>query len=516
MVKMRIDPRTVRALYRGELGPSAEAVGRWVEVTVTASMLISNVLGAGAVFVVASWVMPLPVLPHPVEIRLENLAALGAYGAVSLPAGVIWGNRRFSLSESWIRQDLPPTDEQVDEVLRAPYRLVAVPAVLWVIAAALFGVLNAHFSVQLGRIVASTVALGGVATCTVAFLLAERFLRPAAALALAGGRRRAPRLLGVEARTVLGWTFGTALPILSLLLVAVAALTGIPVSTYQLAITILGLGGLALLIGFVVTSLVARSIADPIRSLRRAFARVEQGDFDCEVSVYDGTEIGDLQSGFNHMLAGLRERERLRDVFGRQVGEAVARAALDGEIELGGEVRDVAVMFADIVASTALAATRSPQEVVEVINRFLAVVIRQVDRHEGWVNKFEGDAALAVFGAPLAMEDHCSKALATARAISKELESELPDYSAAIGVASGPVVAGNVGDLKRYEYTVIGDPVNEAARLTELAKTAPGGVLASGDTLRRANPQEASHWETVGEVLLRGRTEPTVVANLRT
>jgi adenylate cyclase len=181
-------------------------------------------------------------------------------------------------------------------------------------------------------------------------------------------------------------------------------------------------------------------------------------------------------------------------------------------VELGGEVRRVAVLFVDLVGSTAMAAQRPPTEVVGVLNAFFAVVVEVVERHGGWINKFEGDAALAVFGAPNHLPDAAGCALAAGRELAERLAEELPDLTAGIGVSAGDAVAGNVGDVRRYEYTVIGDPVNEAARLTELAKTAPGGVVASGAAVSLASGREAERWRVEDSVVLRGRTEATLVA----
>src|SRR5439155_9416348 len=111
-----------------------------------------------------------------------------------------------------------------------------------------------------------------------------------------------------------------------------------------------------------------RSLADRIESLRHAVARVEEGELATEVTVDDGSEVGLLQAGFNQMLAGLRERERLRDLFGRQVGEDVVRHALERGVELGGEAREAAVLFVDITGSTALAEKRDPADVVAMLN----------------------------------------------------------------------------------------------------------------------------------------------------
>jgi class 3 adenylate cyclase len=191
----------------------------------------------------------------------------------------------------------------------------------------------------------------------------------------------------------------------------------------------------------------------------------------------------------------------------------VAASALErGEVALGGETREAAVLFVDLIGSTALASTREPDRVVADLNAFFAIVVDCVGLHGGWVNKFEGDAALCVFGAPGAHPDPAGAALTAARALSGRLERELGGLAAGIGVSAGRVVAGNVGAAERYEYTVIGDPVNEAARLTELAKTQPCRVLASAAALRMAGEREREHWTVGRTVTLRGRRFPTSVA----
>ena len=259
----------------------------------------------------------------------------------------------------------------------------------------------------------------------------------------------------------------------------------------------------------------AHSVGDPVRAVQEAMASVERGEFDARVHVDDGSEVGQLQAGFNRMASGLAERERLRDLFGRQVGQDVANAALDGELRLGGEERDVAVLFVDLVGSTAFAASRTPSEVVALLNEFFCLVVETVERDGGWVNKFEGDAALCLFGAPTAREDAAGDALCAARELHDRLVAELPELDAGIGVSAGPAVAGNVGAEQRFEYTVIGDPVNEAARLCELAKKRPERVLASDAALERSRQAERGRWSLREEVELRGRGAPTRLATVR-
>jgi adenylate cyclase len=171
------------------------------------------------------------------------------------------------------------------------------------------------------------------------------------------------------------------------------------------------------------------------------------------------------------------------------------------------------VVFVDLVGSTAMAEVLPPDEVVATLNDFFDVVVRVVDSQGGWVNKFEGDGALCIFGVPGTQPDHASRALRAARRLSQAMEAladNHPGLEAGIGVSSGQVVAGNVGTEARYEYTVIGPAVNEANRLTEVAKGRSVKVLASEETVRRAGT-EADHWRDVGSVALKGRSAPTPI-----
>jgi adenylate cyclase len=279
-----------------------------------------------------------------------------------------------------------------------------------------------------------------------------------------------------------------------------------------MAATVIFLGAIALAVGLVTLLVAIRSVAHPVRGLREAMARVEAGDTEVRLPVDDGGEVGLLQAGFNRMVVGLRERDHVRDLFGRHVGEEVARSALARGLELGGELRDAAVLFVDVIGSTPFASTRDPREVVETLNRFFGIVVEVVTLHGGWVNKFEGDAALCAFGAPAEHPDAATTALAAARQLRGRLRLELGALDAAIGVSAGPVVAGNIGAANRYEYTVIGDAVNEAARLTELAKGEPSRLLASEAIVSRAGAHEAKGWNMGEPVLLRGRPRPTRVA----
>ncbi|MGH2805210.1 MAG: adenylate/guanylate cyclase domain-containing protein, partial [Thermoleophilaceae bacterium] len=265
--------------------------------------------------------------------------------------------------------------------------------------------------------------------------------------------------------------------------------------------------------GLFATLFAAKAIADPVTSVRDGLERVKRGELEARVPVDDGSEVGLLQAGFNRMAEGLCERERIRDLFGRQVGEEVARAALRDGTRLGGEEREVGALFVDLVGSTSMAMAMPPTEVVRLLNRYFRIVVEVSEREGGLVNKFEGDAALCVFGAPVARADPAGDALRCARRLAARLSSDVPEVDFGIGVSAGRAVAGNVGAEHRFEYTVIGDPVNEAARLSTLAKQRPERVLASKAALARAADAESAAWSITESALLRGRDAPTGLAH---
>lgn len=448
---------------------------------------------------------------HSAHAMVSGSLQLLAYLAVALPVGWAWRERRSRVLWRWLAEDRPAEPRERDFVLREPLRELVVPAALWGGAAALFAVLDLpHVSHSVDTFV--TIALGGATTCALVYLLVERLLRPATARALAQAPPERPVGPGVPARLITAWGLASGVPLVGIVLLAIDALGGRFEDSGSLAAAVLVLTGAGLATGALATVLSARSLADPIGAVRSALARVHAGDFDVQVPVDDGSEVGLLQAGFNEMAAGLRERERLRDLFGRHVGEDVARRALQSDVALGGEVREIAALFVDLVGSTTIASRHRPEEVVSFLNRFFAIVVDVVEAHGGWVNKFEGDAALCVFGAPTEQPDAASSALAAGRLIADRLRRDLPELQAGIGISAGPAVAGNVGAERRLEYTVVGDPVNEAARLCELAKREPGRVLASDAVLTRASPDEAARWRLGEEIVLRGRETPTRLA----
>lgn len=498
------------------MDPSLERTAQppmWVlRLTLSIALVTTNVIGIVAVYCLAALVVPLPQVPDDTLVRLQNLVLAGAFALLAVVVGWLRGMRLTDRALGWLAEQRAPTDTERRRVLRLPGRIFAMQAALWALGALCMGLFNGvvHLA-PLGVLVFVIVVLAGLSTSAIAYLYVERLIRPYARVALSSG---VPDRLGMRLglRTLLAWLFGSGVIVLGIGLTGLTALVlDEGVTVRRLAITMLVLGGIAFVHGGFTIWLAAKAGSDPVRTLREGVTRVGRGELDVEVPIYDGTELGVLQAGFNEMVLGLRERERIRDLFGRHVGDDVAQVALEHGVRLGGEVREVAVLFVDIVGSTTLATERPPEEVVTLLNRFFDVVIDVVDGHGGLVNKFEGDAALAIFGAPVELDDKEAAALRAARTIGRRLEEEVPELRAGIGVSAGTAVAGNVGAARRYEYTVIGDPVNEAARLTEVAKSVPGLVVAHAGMLARAGA-EADAWVEEGSVVVRGRSEPTPIA----
>ncbi|QYJ03049.1 adenylate/guanylate cyclase domain-containing protein [Nocardioides panacisoli] len=515
----RSETRRRRAPFGARILGSADQSLRRLRVRVqlllTVFLITTNLAGAVVVFVISQFVVPTPAPSR--ETWIAWSIAVPTYLGVAIVVGVVWGTTQSLHALQWATDPArgAPTLRERRRALKVPLQLTAMQLALWLLATVVFTLLAVI--IQPSRAVATglTVGIAAVVVCCISFLLTEFTLRPVAARAMADAPATVRvRGVGVGGRMVIFWMLGTAAPLAGLMVTGLIALVDDETSLTELAVVTIVVCGVVLLIGLFVTALNARAVVAPVLSVRDAMAEVRRGQFDADIVVYDGTELGLLQSGFNHMVQGLREREQIRDLFGRHVGDEVASAALDetGGVALGGSVQTVSVLFVDLIGSTTYATEHTPVEVVDVLNRFFGVVVDEVDRHHGLVNKFVGDAVLAIFGAPVELPDHAGAALATARSVASRLTEEVTEVGAGIGVATGTVVAGNVGHEQRFEYTVIGDSVNSAARLTELAKQVDGHLLATWDAVCAANDAEAAHWCQQGETVLRGRSDPTPLA----
>ncbi len=475
--------------------------------------MLANAIPGAALFLYFEDFLPDAAnVADPGRAETVMLALFAAYLAVVVPLGVAGGIRGFGPVLRWLSEDRPATPDEQLAILRQPAARAVAGFCYWAVAAIVFGSAQAVLGYPAPRVVSVVIGilLAAVSVTSLSALLIERLLRPVVHDALAGSLPSRPFGIRVLPRLLLSWAFGSAVPLVGLLL---APLDQGDQSLRSFAVPLGLLCVAGLVSGFTIITGAARAVAEPLDAIREALERVEAGDLSVQVPVDDGSEVGQLQAGVNRMVLGLRQRRQLEDLFGRYVGAEVAGQALARGLGLGGERRDATVLFVDLIGSTAMASGLPPEQVVRILNAYFAAVVGAVQAEGGWVNKFEGDGALCVFGPPGRRDDHAAAGLRAGRGIyagvSHAAESH-PRLAAAVGISSGLVVAGTIGSTERFEYTVIGDPVNEAARLTDLAKSRDLKILASEATVQAAGP-DANGWTPAGEAMLRGRTTPTRV-----
>lgn len=255
----------------------------------------------------------------------------------------------------------------------------------------------------------------------------------------------------------------------------------------------------------------------PVLRLVEGTKEIAAGNFQIELKVPSKDEIGDLVQAFNQMAKSLREKEMIKQAFTRYVAREVVEEILKDpeQIALTGERREVTVLFCDIRGFTPLSERLSPEAVVALLNEFYTLMIDTVFKNEGTLDKFLGDAVMAVFGAPISHGDHSGRAIRTALAmqagiaeLSKKRVREGKDpIAVGIGVSAGEAVAGTVGTENRMEYTVIGDRVNLAARLE--ANASPGQILISQWTYEKVD--KLVNARTLGYFKVKGKEEEVEV-----
>lgn len=476
----------------------------------------ATVLGTNVISAIGSMLFVRYLIPMPEVLELGLGGQLGAIGVIYAAVAVVLGGvvtlYLFRPVLEWQRHPDGHDPNMVRHlVMRLPVVQTIIVVAVWGIGIAIVTVAAWRVDIQLASVVLATALLTAFVTAVLTYLQAERLVRPIAASALARRFEDSTLQPPIKWQLYLTWFTTSAVPMVGVLLLTIAQRYDYFTGTVgELTSAIVALTTAGMVTGFVGTALVIMSVVDPIKELQAAINRVRRGEQNTLVDIYDGSEIGVLQAGFNEMMRGLRDRQRVRDIFGHYVGAEVAQKALEEVPELGGEERKVAVLFIDVVGSTSYAVDHTPEEVVSALNDFFDVVVEVVHRNKGVINKFQGDAALAVFGAPVSLHDAASHALQAARELQRDLAGL--ELKAGIGVAAGHVVAGHVGGADRFEYTVIGDAVNGAARLTDLAKDTPGMVLTNAATLRTANEVEQQRWTLMKSVELRGRGKMTQLA----
>lgn len=260
---------------------------------------------------------------------------------------------------------------------------------------------------------------------------------------------------------------------------------------------------------------IARTVTRPVSKLVAGARRIAGGDYESSVAVDRADEIGELAKSFNDMTRGLSERDRIRNLLGKVVSHEIAEKLLAGKFELGGEEREVTILFSDIRNFTTLSERLEPQQVVSMLNTYLTTMTEIIEKNGGVVDKYVGDEIMALFGAPVSREGDADMALRSALEMRRALsevnagfrDSGVPELEMGIGINTGVVVAGNIGSRSRLNYTVIGDGVNTASRLERLTKNKEysAKIIVSEATLKKA--REKYQTRPLGDVTVKGKSE---------
>jgi adenylate cyclase len=279
------------------------------------------------------------------------------------------------------------------------------------------------------------------------------------------------------------------------------------------AMIVLGTALVALAIGWRLASRMTTALG----RINAAMRRLEQQDYVKVEAVRTGDELEDLAEGFNAMVDGLRERDKLRVTMGKYMTEEVLEHVLAGEVELGGKTLELTILFCDLRDFTTLSEKRTAQQIVALLNEYFTHMVDCVLGEGGVVDKYIGDNIMAVFGAPVSRPDDAQRAVRAAVRMRAALiklndsfaERGMEKLRFGIGLHSGEVVAGNIGSAKRMEYTVIGDAVNLASRLESKTKELGTDIIISEATRERLDPTATT--EAIGEVHVKGRAQPVQI-----
>ncbi|MEU4319863.1 adenylate/guanylate cyclase domain-containing protein [Nocardia fluminea] len=460
-------------------------------------VITANMIGVAAIFLV-SWAGG--VFTRIGDDWSDAAVLILIYPVLAFTLGIgiaLYDRRRYM---RWLDDNRKPTPEEARVLIRLPAAITVRAIILWTPGVVLTVWLVDRFTDYHNiAVLLAGFALGGLEAAGAIYLILDRLIRPAVPIIAAVLGPTVHPSSTVLVRVLVTWAVSGALP--GLIIIVVLSDTTTPASdrvraAWLFSIVALGVGALA-------TALLARSVATPMRTMYRALDRITRGELDVRVPVGSASEIGRLEHSVNELAATLREQMHTEDVFGRHVGSTVAERALSGSSDLTGDVRIVSALFVDVTGSVQLSAEMAPEDFVHKLNRLLATVVAATEDNGGLVNKFAGDAALCIFGAPSALQDNATPALRAARRIRDEVVAT-GELDVGIGVARGQVFAGDVGADTRLEFTVIGDAVNEAARLTTVAKEAPRRVLVSDAIWQAATPAERAKWKRYKDLRLRG------------
>ena len=493
--------------------------------------LAGNFLGAAVAFLyfrlVDHHAATLPrVSLHEVVHPLLVFAALIALGH--------WLNNRWVAPINRATQGQPLSEREAALVRRRallfPYVLAGVTFAGWVVAGLMSGfgmpfLMGRNVSVQEGvRVVFGVSVLAGSVTTAFIFFVSEQIWRQRLPLLFpAGDLSAVPRVprLAVRVRLLAIFLLTAVVPLavlgilayvrgLDLLDADPATARGI---VSGLRSTVLFFVGVGVVVAVGLALFAANSVAGPLKDVEAAMAEVEQGRLDGRAPVVSTDEIGAVAEGFNRMLHGLREREMVKETFGKYVTPEIRDEILAADTAGEGELKEVTVLFADIRDFTPWVEATAPRDVVRDLNEYFTEMAEAIRAQRGLVLQFIGDEIEAVFGAPIAARDHATMAVRAALDMRGRLHAWNARREAAgkpalrhgIGIHTGTVLAGNIGGAERLSYALVGDPVNLASRIQGLTKDFKVDILVSEATRKSIDP--AVPVEELPAVRIKGRAE---------
>lgn len=270
---------------------------------------------------------------------------------------------------------------------------------------------------------------------------------------------------------------------------------------------------LAFLLGY----LFSTSITKPINRLVDAARRISEGDFKLALPVKGKDEMARLSGAFNEMAKGLEERDRVKATFHKFHNKEIAEKLLSGEVRLGGETKDAIVLFTDLRGFTTYSEALPPEQVVEMLNEYMTIMVRVISAHGGVVDKYVGDAIMALWGVPLAKEGDLERAVRACLEMRTELaklnvqreKRGQASLKMGMGLNIGRVVVGNIGSEERMEYTAIGDTVNLASRIESATKTLGVDLLVAKSVVDQLKNKFLV--ESFGKIAVKGKSQEVEV-----
>jgi adenylate cyclase len=500
---------------------------RWINAT-------GNLLGAIVAF------LYFRVVDYAVA-HLPRVGVAEVLSSAVIFAGLVFvGNQ---LANRWLRPltrggetaGLPPREAQLlrRRALLFPYFFAGLTFAGWVLAGLIWGValplhhgrFSLHDSVR--QVFGTTVIAGGVTTAFIFFasehawrrrlpdFFPEGDLRAVAGVPRLGVRIRLLTiflLVGVVPLAVLGiLAYGRALDLLGADPVTAAAIVD------GLRLTILFILAVGIVAAVALSVFAANSVAAPLKDVEGAMAEVERGRLNGHCPVVTTDEIGAVAEGFNRMLHGLREREMVKETFGKYVTPEVRDEILAGRISGEGALTEATILFADLRDFTPWVEASEPRQVVRDLNEYFTEMAQAIRAHQGLVLQFIGDEIEAVFGAPIAHAGHAALAVRAALEMRRRLRERnarreaagQPVFRHGIGIHTGTVLAGSIGGAGRLSYALVGDPVNLASRIQGLTKDFKVDILISDATRRRLDG--GIQVEELPALRVKGRAEDVTV-----